>query len=257
MQRVGLGPFFSASLIFMIMKRTVEIEQCKCICSKHKEKQFIIIYVLKIGNNKRHTYILHTLDFEMIEPLTSGCKQEKEETIINIVQYILEKKKRRYNKFIVNLSPHNSRYRVPSCPLSNYLYERIMGLSTISDISPKNQPLHSTINIWIMHFLKRKSRVKIYKFFLNRKYSIYWEIQDLKTNWQYYSLSDRILICLSALIIVAMITGMIYLTYLNNKYIEKSNQLPSTPTETVQPTQYDLYKYEEKETIIHRQMRPV
>lgn len=115
------------------MKKTVVIEQCNRLSPKYKEKQFIITYVLKIGNKKRCSYILNTNDFEMTEPLTSSCKQEKEEAIIDIAKYILAKKKRRYKEYILHLNHYHSKHTRPSCFLSNYLHERIIGLYTFKN----------------------------------------------------------------------------------------------------------------------------
>ena len=125
------------------MNKIVEIEQCNRLSSKHKEKQFIITYVLKIGNKKRCTYILNTNDFEMTEPLTSSCKQEREETIIDIAKYILAKKKRRYKEYILHLKHYHSRCTRPSCFLSNYLHERIIGLCSFRNTSRTH---FSTVN---------------------------------------------------------------------------------------------------------------
>lgn len=126
------------------MKKTIEIEQCSRLSSKHKERQFIITYVFKIGSKKRCKYILNTNDFEMTEPLTSSCKQEKKETMIDIAKYILAKKKQRYRKCILRLKHYHYKCTSPSCFLSNYLHERVIGLYTFRN---PVQASSSTINL--------------------------------------------------------------------------------------------------------------
>lgn len=117
------------------MKKTVEIEQCHYL-EGPKKGQYTITFVFKIGK-KRYTYILRTHDFEMTEPITSTCRQESEETIIEIVKFIMEKKKRRFDKYIVRLNQYHSRRTRPSCSLSNYLYEYIISINT-SEYIPQN-----------------------------------------------------------------------------------------------------------------------
>ena len=100
----------------------------------------------------------------------------------------------------------------------------------------------------MMHFLKRKSRVKIYKFFQNRKHAIYWEIQDFKDTWKYYyNLADRIQICLLVLIIVTMIAGIIYLIHLNNECRDKLERMATERVQPVESPIYNYHKYEEDE----------
>lgn len=125
------------------MRKTIEIEQCSRLSPKHKERQFIITYVFKIGSKKRCKYILNTNDFEMTEPLTSSCKQEKEETMIDIAKYILTKKKQRYKKCILRLKHYHSKCTTPSCFLSNYLHERVIGPCIFRNLA---QASSSTIN---------------------------------------------------------------------------------------------------------------
>lgn len=95
------------------MKRIVEIEQYHYQAGP-KERQYTITFVLKTGSKKRYTYILRTHDFEMTEPITSTCRQESEETIIEIVKFIMTKKKQRFDKYIVHLNQYHSLRTRPS-----------------------------------------------------------------------------------------------------------------------------------------------
>lgn len=105
-----------------------------------------------------------------------------------------------------------------------------------------------------MTSIKRKSsllRMKKHRYFLN-KYGVYRAYRDLKAEWKSSDSSDRILLFLIAVCVMALIALPIYMVYINIEYKEKMKQFNQPSKEITMPEnpyKYDLYKYDEMNEI--------
>ncbi len=105
-----------------------------------------------------------------------------------------------------------------------------------------------------MTSIKRKSsllRMKKHRYFLN-KYGVYRAYRDLKAEWKSSDSSNRILLFLIAVCVMALIALPIYMVHINMEYKENMKQYNHPSKEITQPQDlyyYELHKYDEMNEI--------